>query len=91
MTRTRRATKVEVYGTDWCGLTQSFRDDLSSANVPFDYHNIERDSEAERRVTQINSGKRKFPMVVVGDRALKNPAQEELDALLGELGLLEAS
>ena len=87
---TEKATKVEVYGTDWCGLTQTFRDDLSSSNVPFEYHNIERDSDAERQVTQMNGGKRKFPMVVIGDKALKNPAQDELDAVLGELGLLES-
>ena len=38
----------------------------------------------------MNGGKRKFPMVVVGDKTLKNPALEELDAALHELGLLEA-
>ena len=86
---TGKATKVEVYGTDWCGLTQTFRDDLSSASVPFEYRDIERDRDAEQQVTQMNGGKRKFPMVVIGDRALKNPAQEELDAVLSELGLLE--
>ncbi len=85
---TKTVTKVEIYGTDWCGLTQSFRDDLTSAEVPFEYHNIERDSEAEGQVIEMNGGKRKFPMVVVGDTALKNPALEELDAALSELGLL---
>ncbi len=84
-----KATKVDIYGTNWCGLTQSFRDDLASADVPFEYHDIESDSDAEETVIELNGGKRKFPMVVVGDKALKNPALEELDAALTELGLLE--
>ena len=84
-----KTTKVEVYGTDWCGLTQSFRDDLAAADIPFKYHNIERDEGAEVHVTRLGGGKRKFPVVVVGDKALKNPALEELDAALSELGLLE--
>ena len=84
----KMATKVEIYGTDWCGLTQSFRDDLAAADVAFEYHNIDRDRDAEGQVIEMNGGKRKFPMVVVGDTALKNPALEELDAALSELGLL---
>ena len=87
--KTQTATKVEVYGTDWCGLTQSFRDDLASANVPFEYHNIERDSEAEWHVIEMNGGKRKFPMVVVGDKTMNKPALEELDETLRRLGLLK--
>lgn len=86
-TETQTATKVEVYGTDWCGLTQGFRDDLDAANIPFEYHNIERDSEAEWHVTQMNGGKRKFPVVVVGDKTMNKPALEELDAALDKLGI----
>ena len=84
-------TKVEVYGTDWCGLTQSFRNDLQAADVPFEYRDIDRDSDAEGDLIELNGGKRKFPLVVVGDKAMKNPSLEELDAALEQLGVLESS
>ena len=86
---TKIATKVEIYGTDWCGLTQRFRDDLEAAHVPFNYYNIERDSEAEWQVIEMNGGKRKFPMVVVGDKAMKRPSSEELSEALHQPGILE--
>ena len=82
-------TKVEVYGTDWCGLTQSFRNDLQAADVPFEYRDIDRDSDAEGDLIELNGGKRKFPLVVVGDKAMKNPSLEELDAALAQLGVLD--
>ena len=86
---TKIATKVEVYGTDWCGLTRRFRDDLEAAHVPFNYYNIERDSEAEWQVIEMNGGKRKFPMVVVGDKAMKRPSSEELSEALRQPDMLE--
>lgn len=80
---------VAVYGTDWCPLTRALRNWLDTLGVRFDYHNIERDPEAERAVIEMNGGKRKFPMVKVDDVVMKNPSLEELNKALARHGLLE--
>ncbi len=86
---TREKTRVLVYGTDWCGLTQAFCNRLETANVPFEYHDIEADPKAEEAVVAMNGGKRKFPMVVVGEVVMKNPPIPELNEALDRYGLLD--
>ncbi len=86
---TREKTQVLVYGADWCGLTRAFRNWLDTIGVPFEYHNIETDPEAEEAVKTMNGGKRKFPMVVVGEVVMKNPPIQDLNKALDRYGLLE--
>ena len=86
---TREKTPVLVYGTDWCGLTHAFRERLEVGGVRYTYHDIETDLEAEEAVKTMNGGKRKFPMVVVGETVMKNPPLPELEAALERYGLLD--
>ena len=79
--------QVHLYGTDWCPLTGGFRGYLNRHSIPYDYHNIEQDPQAEEAVKAMNGGKIKFPMVVVGDQALKNPPIDELEKALHEAGV----
>ena len=81
------ARQVHLYGTDWCPLTGGFRAYLKRNDIPFDYHNIEQDAEAEEAVKAMNGGKIKFPMVVVGDQTMKNPPIDELESALRAVGL----
>ncbi|NBC18301.1 MAG: sodium:proton exchanger [Bacteroidetes bacterium] len=85
----RRSGLVHVYGADWCALTSGFRTYLERRGIPFSYHNVEQDAAAEDAVRAMNEGQVKFPMVVVGDREMKNPTIDELDAALADVGLLE--
>lgn len=81
------ARQVHLYGTDWCPLTGGFRAYLKRKDIPFDYHNIEQDAQAEEAVKAMNGGKIKFPMVVVGDQTMKNPPIDELETALRAVGL----
>ena len=81
------ARQVHLYGTDWCPLTGGFRAYLKRHDIPFDYHNIEQDAQAEEAVKAMNNGKLKFPMVVVGDQTMKNPPIDELETALRAAGL----
>jgi monovalent cation:H+ antiporter-2, CPA2 family len=78
---------VTVYGADWCALTSGFRTYLRRREIPFTYRNVEEDPEAEAAVRAMNGGALKFPMVVTGSRALKNPTLDELETALRAEGV----
>jgi mycoredoxin len=78
---------VTLYGADWCALTSGFRTYLRRREIPFTYRNVEEDPEAEAAVRALNGGALKFPMVVAGSRALKNPTLDELEAALRAEGV----
>jgi len=52
------ANGIQVYGTDWCGVTFGVREYLTNSRIPYDYHNIEQDQDADE-----------FVRAIVGDRA----------------------
>ncbi len=83
----RAPVRPRLYGADWCALTSGFRTYLDRKGIPFDYYNVEKDEAAADAVRVMNNGKLKFPMVVVGDREMKNPTLDELDAALDDAGL----
>ena len=82
------ASEVHLYGTGWCGLTKGLQGFLESKGVAYAYHDVEADPKAEQAILDMNGGKRKFPMVTVGDQVLKNPPFERLEASLRENGVL---
>jgi mycoredoxin len=77
-----------VYGADWCGLTRGFRNYLETLGIDYHYLNVEANAFAAEAVRAMNGGKLKFPMVVVGGQAMKNPKLRELNAALNASGLL---
>ncbi len=79
---------VIVYGTDWCGLTKALRNYLDMIGLRFEYQNVEQNPQAETAVREMNGGKLKFPMVVVGEKTMKNPSLEELNKALNAYDLL---
>ena len=81
---------VQLYGADWCPLTGVFRGYLKQQRVPFEYHDVETDPRAEQAVRAMNGGEVKFPMVVGGDYAMKNPPIDELEGALRASGILSA-
>ena len=78
------ATGVQVYGTDWCGVTLRVRKYLMNARIPYEYHNIEQDQSADDFVLTMNDGRRRFPLVVIEERILISPTLSELQQALAQ-------
>ena len=74
--------KVTVYGTDWCGDTVRALRHLDQKGVPYDYINIDDDAPAEKKVIEFNKGKRRVPLVEIGEKAMSVPSASEIDDAL---------
>ena len=81
------ASEIQVYGADWCGLTFGVREYLTNARVAYDYHDIDRDPEANDLALAMTDGRRRFPLVVVHERVLMNPSRAELQRVLDDYGI----
>ena len=55
------ASDIEVYGTDWCGLTFGVREYLTNSRLAYDYYDVDRDTRAQEYVLAMNDGKRRLP------------------------------
>ena len=78
------ANGIQVYGTDWCGVTFGVREYLTNSRIPYDYHNIEQDQDADEFVRAMGDGRRRFPLVVLEERVLTSPTLNELQHVLDE-------
>jgi mycoredoxin len=76
------AEQVTIYGADWCGDTRRALKHLDSKNVAYNYINVDDDSEGEKKVIEFSNGKRRIPLVEIGDKAMAVPTESELDAAL---------
>jgi glutaredoxin len=83
------SSKVKVYGADWCEDTQKTREHLKQLGVPYDYIDIEKDTQAQSWVRNHNEGKQKTPTVDVSGRVVSVPDQTHLDRILEEEDLIE--
>lgn len=81
------ASDIQVYGTDWCGLTYSVRRYLTEGHFEYDYFNIDDDQSAEEFVRATNHGVRRFPIVVIEDRVVSKPTLAELRRVLDQHGM----
>jgi glutaredoxin len=81
------ASDIQVYGTDWCGLTNGVRRYLTAGHFEYDYFNIDDDHTAEEFVLATNHGRRRFPIVVIEDRVVTNPTVAELRRVLDQHGM----
>ena len=73
---------VRVYGTGWCGDTVRTLRHLDKSGVDYDYVDIDENAEGERKVIEFNRGKRRVPLVEIGEKALSVPSAQELDEAL---------
>ena len=79
---------IRVYGADWCGDTRATRAYLDSLGLPYDYLNVDEDSQAATWVKRHNHGKQKLPTLDVAGTILSIPDELELDEALRSKGLL---
>ncbi len=87
--------EIRVYGVDYCEDTQRTRQHLERRGIPYAYVNLDKDSDADRKVKEWNGGRRITPTVVIAGngrtRRLAEPANEELDVALHEQGVEPAA
>jgi glutaredoxin len=87
--------EICVYGVDYCEDTQRTRHHLSARGIAYTYVNLDKDSDADRKVREWNHGRRLTPTVVVSGqghtRRLVEPENSELDLVLQEHGLQPAA
>jgi mycoredoxin len=75
---------IQVYGTDWCGLTFGVREYLTNARLAYDFHDVDRDPAAHELMLAMTDGRRRFPLVVVSEYVLVNPSRADLQHALNE-------
>ncbi|MEM0938768.1 MAG: glutaredoxin domain-containing protein [Bacteroidota bacterium] len=75
---------LKVYGTDWCPKTALLKNYLQSEWIDFDYYNVDTDEDAKQDLMNIYDGKAKFPMVINGEKHIKNPSVGDLKKFLNE-------
>ena len=72
------AVRITVYATSWCPDCRRSIRLLTRLGAPFDLIDIEEEPGAEDRMRAANGGSGKVPTILVGDRVLIEPTDEEL-------------
>ena len=80
---------VKVYGADWCGDTRKALNHLDVLGVDYEYVNVEQNLDASEWVKSKNDGKERKPTLIVGEKILSVPNENELDSVLKQEGLIE--
>lgn len=81
-------SEINIYGTDWCEDTQHTVRHLESLGVPFDFINIDEDTEAASWVQTQNEGRQRTPTIDIEGLVLSVPSDQELDEALRTKGIL---
>ena len=81
------ASDVQVYGTDWCGVTFGVREYLNNARIAYEYYDIDRDRAAAEFVRTMCGGALRSPMVVIQERIITTPTLGELQTVLDNHGI----
>jgi mycoredoxin len=77
---------IIVYGTKWCPDCHRSKKVLRERDIPFEYVDINRDTEACAFVEQVNNGNRSVPTILFPDGdVLVEPSNSALSAKLDAL------
>lgn len=81
-------SKVVLYGADWCGDCRRSKLLLERHGVEFEYRDITLHPELADEVVRHNvdagfGPKRRIPIVLIDDKVLSEPSNDELAAALG--------
>ena len=80
---------VTVYGTAWCDVTRELRLYLQAKGVPHSFTNVENEVSDKIAEMTLREGRYETPVVLVGERPIKNPARSVLERELVKQGILE--
>lgn len=71
--------KILVYGTHWCGDCRLAKKFFDQHNIEYTWINIDRDTQAEQVVLEVNNGKRIVPTILFPDGSiLVEPSNSQL-------------
>src|SRR3990170_3824508 len=75
---------IQVYGASWCPDCRRAKKFLGEQRVPYEWHDLETEPEAQRVVQERNGGNNTIPTIVFPDGThLSEPSNEELAEKLG--------
>ncbi|MFB3814707.1 MAG: glutaredoxin family protein [Terriglobales bacterium] len=87
--------EIVIYGVDHCEDTQRTRKHLDERGIEYTYVNLDKDESANAKVLEWNHGRRLTPTVVVSGNGrtqrVAEPENDELDAIIGRLGMDSAA
>ena len=76
--------EITLYGAFWCPDCHRSKQYLGEHQIPYNWVDIEEDSEGEQFVIEVNKGKRRIPTLAFEDGSiLSNPSNAELATKLG--------
>jgi mycoredoxin len=77
---------IVVYGTRWCAATQRVRRYLERLGVPYDFVDLDRNSDAKEQLRWLTGGYASHPTIYIGGEVLVEPTLEELEWALSRSG-----
>lgn len=80
--------RIKIYGTKWCGDTKRALRIFEERQIPYDWIDIDKDSQGEQLVKETNHGNRSVPTLFFPDgTTLTEPSNQVLNEKLDSLGL----
>jgi mycoredoxin len=81
--------KIIMYGTPWCGDSIRSKKVLDENEIEYEWINIDKNKDAEKRVKEINNGYRSVPTIIFPDQSiLVEPDKQTLTEKLKSLNLI---
>jgi thioredoxin reductase (NADPH) len=75
---------IQMYGAPWCPDCKRAKQFLAEQRVPYEWHDIDQDVEAQAYVQRVNNGKQIIPTIIFPDGSvLVEPNNAELADKLG--------
>ena len=74
---------LKLYGANWCPDCRNTKRFLGEQGVAYDWIDIEADEDANRRIAELNNGKRVIPTIELNGDVLVNPSDAQLAERLG--------
>ncbi|MFB3118546.1 MAG: FAD-dependent oxidoreductase, partial [Myxococcota bacterium] len=74
---------LKLYGANWCPDCRNTKRFLGEQGVAYDWIDIDADEDANRRIAELNNGKRVIPTIELDGDVLVNPSDAQLAERLG--------
>lgn len=82
-------TQITMYGADWCGDCRRSKRFLDLNKIAYEYVNVETDSDAAKKIVEINDGKKSIPVILFSDGShLTEPSDNQLQEKLVKMRLM---
>ncbi len=73
------ASKIDLYGADWCPDCHRSRDLLDGLKIEYNYYDIDSSNDIKNKMLEITKGKNVIPTIVLSDgQILQEPTNPEL-------------